>query len=137
MKKKLKNKESSRLADNSTKSKLGFLPLSPPAHQKSPQDSHFQSSSSPIGGSPPLFMNTDMIDAHDELVLQDLEALLASQEGESSSSAGPVSTNPCFLRMNQEQMDFDLYDILASEEQEEDESMLDFFPALPDNNTNG
>jgi hypothetical protein len=127
MKKKMKNKESSRIEDNPKK--LAFLPLSPPAHQKSPQDSHFQSSSLPVGRPPPLLMT----DAQDHLVFQELEAIIGSQDGESSA---PV-TNPCFLTMNQEQMDFDLYDILASTE-EQDESMLTLFPALPGyNNTNG
>lgn len=123
------NEESNCLEDDPTNNKLGFLPLSPPTHQKSPQDSHLHSSSSPVGRPPPLTMDTDMVDPRDRFIFQAFNDLFALQEGE---SLPPV---PDFPITNQEQMDFDLADILTSNEDEyENESMLDFFPALPNNN---
>ncbi|KAI8091445.1 uncharacterized protein B0P05DRAFT_527542 [Gilbertella persicaria] len=136
MKKKTKDKQASR-HEGAT---VNYLPPSPPAQQKLPQEAHFQSSSSPVGRPPPLFMdhlgNTpvldELTDARDHAVFQDFDAFLAAQEAPSVSS--PI-VNPCFILMNQQQMDFDLSDLLCDDSQD---TMLDYeennlFPALPDN----
>lgn len=160
MKKKMKDKQRSRHEDNPT-NKLSYLPLSPPSHQKSPQDSHYQSSSSPVGRPPPmqqtyLFNNHDvddddieMINASDTYVLEELNAfLMASQEGESSSSASASassSSNHCFNTLNECPMDFDLYDLLGGNPGDMDDDSMSFnsdnnnnlFSTLPDNNSSG
>lgn len=160
MKKKMKDKQRSRHEDNPT-NKLSYLPLSPPSHQKSPQDSHYQSSSSPVGRPPPmqqtyLFDNHDIddddietIDANDTYVLEDMNAfLMASQEGESSSSvsaSAPSSSNHCFNTLNEHPMDFYIYDLLGGNPGGMDDDSVSFnsdinndlFPTLPDSNSSG
>ncbi|KAI8646560.1 hypothetical protein BD408DRAFT_409869 [Parasitella parasitica] len=152
MKKKMKDKQRSWHEDN-TNNKLSYLPPSPPSHQKSPQDSHFQSSSSPVGRPPPIMQQPyllnndnvdnggDMIDPSDMYVLEEMNAfLLATHEGEPSSSS-PTFSNHCFDTMNECPMDFDLCDILGGDPGDMDDDTMSFtsdnndlFPALPDNN---
>lgn len=162
MKKKMKDKQRSRHEDTPT-NKLSYLPLSPPTHQKSPQDSHYQSSSSPVGRPPPmlqqpyLFSNqsndsecdSEMITASDNFVFEEMNAfLLASQEGEPSSSSSSASTssssniNHCFNTLNECPMDFELYDLLGGNPGDMDDDSMswasdtnDLFPTLPNNNT--
>ncbi|CEP09486.1 hypothetical protein [Parasitella parasitica] len=147
----MKDKQRSRHEDNAN-NKLSYLPPSPPSHQKSPQDSHFQSSSAPVGRPPPIMQQPyllnnnvdngdDMIDPSDMYVLEEMNAfLLATQEGE-PSSLPPSSSNHCFDTMNECPMDFDLCDILGENTGDMDDDLMSFtsdnndlFPPLPDSN---
>lgn len=86
----MKNKQRSR--HEARNNKYNYLPPSPPSQQKSLQDSHYQSSSSPVGRPPPVdeLDIMDDISEHDARMLQDLKALLDNStivgQGQASSS---------------------------------------------------
>ena len=71
--------------------------------------------------------------------------LMASQEGESSSSvsaSAPSSSNHCFNTLNEHPMDFYIYDLLGGNPGDMDDDSMSFtcdnndlFPSLPNNNT--
>ncbi|KAL9553339.1 hypothetical protein MBANPS3_003338 [Mucor bainieri] len=145
----MKDKQRSRHEDTPT-NKLSYLPLSPPSHQKSPQDSHYQSSSSPVGRPPPMLQQPYLFSNQDnESECDKMNAfLLASQEGEPSSSSSSASTssssniNHCFNTLNAYPMDFELYDLLGGNPGDMDDDSMSFtsddnslFPTLPNNNT--
>ncbi|KAG2228521.1 hypothetical protein INT48_007794 [Thamnidium elegans] len=85
----MKNKQKSR--HEVRNKKYNYLPPSPPSQQKSLQDSHYQSSSSPVGRPPPVELEIlDDISEHDARMLQDLKAFLDNStilgQGQASSS---------------------------------------------------
>lgn len=118
MKKKMKGKQRSRHEETD---KYNFLPPSPPPQIKSVQDSHYQSSSSPVGRPPPF---DDGISESDSTLLQDLKTLL-----ESSSSDLVIAQEHPFLL--QPEMDIHLFDGQFDEMSFDDDSFA-LFPDLPE-----
>lgn len=119
MKKKMKGKQRSRHEESN---KFNFLPPSPPSQIKSVQDSHYQSSSSPVGRPPPFMED---INESDGILLEDLKSLL-----ESTSSNLIIGQEQPFL-IQQQEMDIDLFDDQFDEMSFDDNLVL--FPDLPEN----
>lgn len=102
--------------ENQHENQHDFLPPSPPIQDaKSPQESHYQSSSAPVGRPPPLIFE-ELVDFFDELESQD-----TTQED---------STN-CVVIQDQQFQDFTVDDALP----EMDVSYSDYalFPVLQSN----
>lgn len=118
MKKKAKGKQRS-LHEGSNK--YDFLPPSPPPQIKSIQDSHYQSSSSPVGRPPPL---DDDISESDMIVLEDLKSML-----QSTSSEIIVQEDQSFLI--QPEMDIHLFSEDQFDDMSFDDDTLALFPDLP------
>ncbi|KAG2199836.1 hypothetical protein INT47_009449 [Mucor saturninus] len=122
MKKKTKGKQRSLHEETS---KYDFLPPSPPPQIKSVQDSHYQSSSSPVGRPPPF---VDGISENDIILLQDLKSML---EGTSSDLGMSQEDEEKPFLIHSPEMDIHLFTEDQFDDMSFDDDTLALFPDLP------
>ncbi|GAA5802918.1 hypothetical protein HPULCUR_008393 [Helicostylum pulchrum] len=125
----MKNKQRSR--HEVRNNKYNYLPPSPPSQQKSLQDSHYQSSSSPVGRPPPVELeNMDDISEHDARMLQDLKAFLDNSTilGQAQASSSSSRLLPSFIEEEG-------FDVLLFDDDIDNVSFdqtMNLFPSLPE-----
>lgn len=130
MKKKMKDKQRSRHDESS---KFEYLPLSPPPLQRKPtQDTHYQSSSSPVGRPPPLDVDNQDLHESDIRVLEDLKNFLAASTSSVDQNEEYHNQNLLPPFIEDEQLDVHLYDDDNNSIMSFEEGDMDFFPSLPD-----
>lgn len=132
----MKDKQRSRHEEHQQSNKFEYLLPSPPPQQKTNQDSHFQSSSSPVGRPPPIIENTD-INNDDIRLLEDLKNFLSSNMYQQEEEIHSQSLLPPFI---ENEFDVHLFDTNDNDslmsfgnntdnDQQED---FYFFPSLSD-----